>query len=370
MDEEGGITKSKPRLGSLFTGIGGFDLAFERAGGEVAFQVEINSNAQDILRRHWPGVSLHEDIHDAGCHNLPTVDVLAGGFPCQDLSVAGSRAGLAGQRSGLFFEYARIIGELRPAWVVIENVPGLLSSNGGRDMEAVIGALEELGYGWAYRTLDAQYFGVPQRRRRVFIVCHPGADFRGPADVLFEPESLRGPAAACSQERQAVAGTIGGGPGRGRRDDFDSTGAYDVGATPFVPARSLTTSNSRLDGDTDNFVVASPLTPSGGHHGHSSPRGDGSDNLVIAVRTAQTSSNGWGVNLEGTAYTLDNTSGQAVSLPSGVRRLTPKERERLQGFPDNWTEGQADTHRDSQTGNAVAVPVAEWLFRRILAAGV
>lgn len=154
------------KVGSLFSGVGGFDLAFERAGFEIAWQCEIDRHASAVLKRHWPDVRLIGDVHDIGPGDGP-IDVLVGGFPCQDLSVAGRRAGLAGERSGLFFEFARCIETLAPEWVVIENVPGLLSSNGGRDMATVVGTLGKLGYGWAYRVLDAQYDHLAQRRERV-----------------------------------------------------------------------------------------------------------------------------------------------------------------------------------------------------------
>lgn len=386
------------KVGSLFSGVGGFDLGFERAGFEVAYQVEFDKHAQAVLKRHWPNTPLFEDIRNVTATELPAVDVLVGGFPCQDLSVAGRRAGLAGARSGLFYEFARIIEETGPEWVVIENVPGLLSSRGGRDMGAVLGTLSELGYGWAYRVLDSQYFGVPQRRRRVFIVGRAGARSRSCAEVLFEPESVLGNPPPSRTQGQEVAGSLGGGAGnRGWCNDLDRSGAFVAAApTPDVsptligaPGRGY-----RSDDGSDAYVLASPLTASAGHHGHSSPRGDGSDNLVFAIRTAQTSSNGWGVNEE-TAYTLDGTGAQALSytpaettgtMPANwykgpgntqvemgciqpisgiVRRLTPKECERLQGFPDDWTAGQADSHRYRQTGNAVSVPVGSWIAARI-----
>src|SRR5690606_36023257 len=175
-------------VGSLFAGIGGIDLGLERAGMQVRWQVEIEDFPTRVLERHWPSVTRHRDVRQVGKHNLEPVDLICGGFPCQDLSVAGRRAGLAGERSGLFFEFMRVVAELTPRWVLIENVPGLLSSNGGRDMGTVLGALAELGYGYAYRVLDAQYFGVAQRRRRVFIVGCLG-DWRSATEVLFESES-------------------------------------------------------------------------------------------------------------------------------------------------------------------------------------
>jgi DNA (cytosine-5)-methyltransferase 1 len=178
-------------FGSLFAGIGGFDLGFERAGMTCTWQVEVDRACRCVLERHWPGVDRFEDIREVGGGQLVAVDLVCGGFPCQDLSVAGRRGGLDAPRSGLFHEFVRILSELRPRWVVVENVPGLLSSRAGRDMGTVLGRLAQLGYGFAYRVLDAQHFGVAQRRRRLFLAGRLG-DRAGAAQVLLEPEGLRG----------------------------------------------------------------------------------------------------------------------------------------------------------------------------------
>ena len=177
---------------SLFSGIGCFDLAFERAGMECVSVCEIDKNAQSVLRRHFPKAELFDDVRKIGIatHGKKSIDIICGGFPCQDLSVAGKRAGLAGERSGLWFEFARIIDELEPSWVVIENVPGLLSSDKGRDFAVIIQWLAQRGYGVVWRVFDAQYFGVPQRRRRVFLVASFGNG--SSAKVLFERESGTG----------------------------------------------------------------------------------------------------------------------------------------------------------------------------------
>lgn len=175
-------------VGSLFAGVGGFDLGLECAGWTTAWQVEIDDQARQVLRRHFPKAKRYEDVREVGGSNLAPVDLICGGFPCQDLSVAGRREGLAGDRSGLFFEFMRVVGEIAPRWVLIENVPGLLSSNEGRDMGTVLGTLADLGYGWTYRVLDTQFFGPPQRRRRVFIVGHSGGVC--PPEILLEPESV------------------------------------------------------------------------------------------------------------------------------------------------------------------------------------
>ena len=191
---------------SLFSGIGGFDLGLERAGMEIVAQVEIDKFCNRILQTRWPNVPRIQDIRDANASNLPRCDLLCGGFPCQDLSVTGKRAGLSGERSGLFWEFIRLARELRPAWLVLENVPGLLSSNGGRDMGAVIGGLEDAGYSCAWRVLDSQWFGVAQRRRRVFIVGH--CDARCAGAVLFEPEGGAGAFANQREEGETVAGPL------------------------------------------------------------------------------------------------------------------------------------------------------------------
>ena len=161
---------------SLFAGVGGFDLALERNGIKVVASVEIDKKASAILAKHFPDSTIFGDIQEVTGEQLikagfnPIGGIITGGFPCQDLSVAGKRAGLGGKRSGLFWEICRLLDETKAENFILENVPGLLSSNYGRDMAVVIEALVERGYCIAWRVLDAQHFGVPQRRRRVFIV--------------------------------------------------------------------------------------------------------------------------------------------------------------------------------------------------------
>jgi DNA (cytosine-5)-methyltransferase 1 len=180
---------------SLFAGIGGFDLALQRAGVEVVASVEWDKHAQNILRRRFPETTVLGDIQEVTGEQLiragftPDDGIITGGFPCQDLSVAGKRAGLAGKRSGLFWEICRLLDETRSQTVILENVPGLLSSNHGRDMAVVLEALVERGYRVGWRVLDAQHFGVPQRRRRVFIVGCLGDGGRTPEEILALGES-------------------------------------------------------------------------------------------------------------------------------------------------------------------------------------
>lgn len=184
-------------LVELFAGIGGFSCGFERAGVKTVAAVEIDHKAREVFARNFPDAALFDDVTKVGGDDLravgfvPERGIITGGWPCQDISIAGRGAGLAGERSGLFSEVVRLLGELQPRWFVLENVPRLLTINGGRDMGAVIGALAECGYGVAWRVLDASSFGIPQRRRRVFFVGHLGGTGHSSAEVLFEPESLR-----------------------------------------------------------------------------------------------------------------------------------------------------------------------------------
>lgn len=307
------------KFGSLFSGIGGFDLGFEQAGMECVWQCEIDNAARSVLAKHWPGVPCIEDVRNVTRNNVPAVDLVCGGFPCQDLSVAGKRAGLAGDRSGLWFEFHRILTELRPQWVVIENVPGLLSSNRGADFAIILRGLVECGYGVTWRVLDAQYFGVAQRRRRVFIVGSLG-DGRS-AQVLFEREGLFGHPPARRAQGESLTPSVANG--------INSSGL-----------------RGRQPGSAASFVSA-PLVfdwQSGGDVRHN----------ISSLHTS--------------ALQANQTPAVAYNQ-NGVRRLTPLECERLHGFPDvesGWTYGQSDSARYRQLGNAVAVPVARWIGEKIM----
>ena len=178
---------------SLFAGVGGFDLGFEQAGHTCVGQVEIDKHAQSVLKKHWPDVPLHDDVTTATqwakeIGLIGKVDIVCGGFPCQDVSVAGKRAGIAGERSGLFWDAIQFAQEVKAQTIVLENVPGLLSSNDGRDFGVVLTALADAGYRHIeWRVLDSQFFGVPQRRRRVIIVG--SVTDRSTKPVLIERES-------------------------------------------------------------------------------------------------------------------------------------------------------------------------------------
>ncbi len=206
-------------LVSLFDGIGGFPLAFERAGARTVATVEIDQAAAKVSQRHFPHAHQFHDVTEVTGNDLravgfvPDRGVITAGFPCQDLSVAGKRAGLAGARSGLWWHVVRLLQETQARWFLGENVPGLLSSNDGQDFHAVCDSLGQLGYGYAARVLDAQWFGVPQRRRRVFIVGHLGEPWPAPAEVLFECESGAGDSAAGCETGAGVTAGVAAGAG-------------------------------------------------------------------------------------------------------------------------------------------------------------
>jgi DNA (cytosine-5)-methyltransferase 1 len=198
---------------SLFAGIGGFDLAMQRQGVKVVASVEIDKKCQEVLAHRFPESKIFDDVTTVKGSDLiaagftPRTGIITGGFPCQDLSVAGKRAGLAGARSGLFWEIARIVEETQTEYFVIENVPGLLSSNNGRDFGVVIGTMADLGYSLGWRVLDAQHFGVPQRRKRVFIVGRRGSDSTSPAEILFNSQGSRRSTSQKQQEREVTTGS-------------------------------------------------------------------------------------------------------------------------------------------------------------------
>jgi len=200
---------------SLFAGVGGFDLAMERNGVDVVANIEIDKQCQQVLAKHFPNAKQFSDITDVKGSDLiatgfkPNRGIITGGFPCQDLSVAGKRRGLAGERSGLFWEIARLIEETKTEWFILENVPGLLTSNKGKDFGMVIGTMADIGYSLAWRVLDAQHFGVPQRRRRVFIVGRRSGDQLSAAEVLFKSKGLRRNTTQSKQTRQDITTSTG-----------------------------------------------------------------------------------------------------------------------------------------------------------------
>lgn len=207
------------KVASFFSGIGGLDLGLERAGFEVVFQCEVKPFCREILAQHWPGLPIENDIRTLDDAKIPQSEVWAAGFPCQDLSLArmGPRSGLRGAQSGLFHEFMRLVRARNPRAIILENVHGLLSSHGGRDFAVVLQALDECGYDVAWRVLDSKYFGVPQQRRRVYIVAMH-RDRRGIGEILFESKRSDGdpaPRRSNGPKSPSLFQTIIGDPERG-----------------------------------------------------------------------------------------------------------------------------------------------------------
>ena len=456
--------------GSVCSGIEAASVAWHPLGWKAAFLSEIEKFPRAVLAHHYPDVPLHGDFTTIQANDYGAIDLLVGGTPCQSFSIAGLRGGLADKRGNLALEYLRLADRKKPRWLLWENVPGVLSSGNGRDFGAFLGGLVELGYGFAYRVLDAQYFGLAQRRKRVFVVAHTG-NWRRAAAVLFERTSLHGNSAPRREAGERVAPKISARPsgGGGLGTDFDLDGGlvlatltaqYEERAgqdmerdgaliavthalrgegfdasedgigrgVPLVPVAYRTSPNcgawetgDRIDAlttgtDPTSHIVAftckdhgadagdiSPTLRAMGHAGsHANAGGQvavafaqnqrdelrvmhvagalaaepGMKQQTYAIQERAVSENlkngpqGKGYQPD-IAYTLEaRNKVQSVAMHA-VRRLTPRECERLQGFPDDYTlipyrNGEAaDDPRYKALGNSMAVPCMAWIGRRI-----
>ena len=371
----------RPTVGSVFSGIGGFDLGLERAGWQVRWQIENNPWRQERLREHWPEVELRTDVR-TDTDGLDRVDLVCGGFPCTDLSVAGKRAGLAGEQSSLWYEFVRLVEDTRPTWVLVENVPGLLSSHQGKDFAIVIGGLAERGFGVAWRVLDSRYFGVAQRRRRVFIAGRSGRPC--PLEVLFEPESGGRDSEAGRTSRIQVARAL-------RASPPDSDPDYD---TCIVNGRQdPIVGKQPLDGNSRSLAVAQrvsgTVTGAEAHNGNSRPipdnyvvnarqspivglqplDGDG-HSLAVVTRDGSDSNpssatNGGSSGIVVSAEADADGVREAPGLPGRMDNADAYDRETT----EYWERELAgpDGPRYAALGDAVTVPVIEWIGRRMLA---
>ena len=398
---------------SVCAGIEAATVAWHPLGWTPAAFAEIDAFPRAVLAHHYPDVPLHGDFTTIKGTEYGAVDLLVGGTPCQDFSIAGLRAGLAGERGNLTLEFLRLAGRTRPRWMVWENVPGVLSSDGGRALGAFLGGLAELGYGFAYRVLDAQFFGLAQRRERVFVVGYLG-DWRRAAAVLFERESLRWNPAPRREARERVARPIARGTDRssGYRNDADTADNL-IASTGDISHCPNAGGMGRLDFESETFIAhafdarqsdviqygdrTGPLDT----HGHSiavafTAKDHGADatfDLSPTLRAGgHSKSHANGGVMPAIAYAFDarqsdviqygdrtgplDTDGHSIAVQTGwrVRRLTPMECERLQGFPDRWTEipwrGRPaelcpDGPRYRSLGNSMAVPCMAWIGRRI-----
>lgn len=205
--------QKKMRVASFFTGIGGFDLGMERAGMEVVFQCELDRFCQQILKRHWPKVPIYEDIKTLTYSTIPTAELWCAGWPCQDLSHANTkRQGLSGERSGLFYKFMELVGEVHPPWLVMENVPGLLSAEQGTALEAVIDTLEAHGYLGGWLSCNALDTGLPHNRDRVFFIASFGS--KSVYKIFTDSGELSGNSAARKSSRTQTRSPICQGPVR------------------------------------------------------------------------------------------------------------------------------------------------------------
>ena len=428
---------------SVCSGIEAATCAWHHMGWEPVGFSEIEPFPSAVLAHHYPQVPNLGDMTKYREWNIGAIDLLVGGTPCQSFSVAGLRKGLEDPRGNLALVYCGILDHFKPRWFVWENVPGVLSSNGGRDFGSFLGAVAELGYGFAYRVLDAQYFGVAQRRRRVFVVGYLG-DWEPAAKVLFEPESLRGNPAPSREKGKETSSRVTHGLGvggdcaraltaaqtaTGRLDPNEATfisemepiGVPEVMSTPlsstagisrpgnaatehetYVPmakpiaysiapgagalkediyvtptdtARTLDASVNNIGSHQGGTAVMQPIA----FHATQDPISGSISPALGSNMYAGVAVDVYNQAIDGqTAATLTeacggtNTSGPKVMQAMAVRRLTPVECERLQGFPNNYTEipwrGKTDTPdgpRYKALGNSMAVPVMRWIGERI-----
>lgn len=433
---------------SVCSGIEAVSVAWEPLGLRPLGFMETDPFCSALLAYRWPSVPNFGNVWDFDSwrflHENGRPDVLVGGTPCQSFSFAGLRRGLSDSRGQITLRFLDFVRILRPRWVVWENVPGVLSADHGEAFGVLLGTLDECGYGVAWRVLDAQYFGVPQRRRRVFVVGHH-RDWRPAAEVLFEPESLCRDTPARRKARQATpGGTVYGvevGPAGGRFTDLaptldarckDSAIRNQIGLLVFGgnntygPIDVATACNAhggsgRMDFETETFVthtlrgngfdasedgtgrgtplVAGTLKANHGGGGfgsdssnpfipiafsandHGADAGAATPTLRVEAQIAVCIQEGQtGVREHETAGTLrpDAAGSQAgeslVRRRMAVRRLTPRECERLQGFPDDYTlvpyrgKPAADRPRYRAIGNSMAVPVMRWIGQRLLSA--
>lgn len=336
------VLKRHPiRYLSVCSGIEAATVVWEPLGWQAAGFAEIDKFPSAVLGHHYPQVRNFGDFTTIEASDVGAIDLLVGGTPCQSFSVAGLRGGLADDRGNLALEFLRLTDRTRPRWLAWENVPGVLSQDEGRAFGAILGGMVECGYGFAYRVLDAQYFGLAQRRKRVFVVGYLG-DWRCAAAVLFERYGLSWNPPPRRKTRQDVAGTLGSRStaGGGFGTDFDLSGGV---------------------------IAAASLKAGGGKPGQGYPA------VAVSLRGRDGGATAELSGEQTPALRASSGGGDKahVMARSAVRRLTPRECERLQGFQDDWTaipyrgKPAADGPRYKALGNSMAVPVMRWLGERI-----
>jgi DNA (cytosine-5)-methyltransferase 1 len=349
---------------SVCSGIEAATVAWHPLGWNPVGFSEIEPFPSQVLKHHYPTVPNLGDMTKFKEWEIESnIDVFVGGTPCQSFSVAGLRKGLDDPRGNLMLTYLAIADKFRPRWLVWENVPGVLSSNGGKDFATFLGGLGELGYGFAYRILDAQYFGVAQRRRRVFVVGYLG-DWRCAAAVLFERHSLQGNPAPSRNSWEKIAGTVTARFGNSRNNQeelaplqyLDNAECKNIDR---VAARMVSFGEYSVDGTASSMKARDYK--------------DATD--LVAQPVGTDLYNGTITGDIACTFTADATSAThsdpTVMQSMAVRRLTPVECERLQGFPDHYTDIKSkgkqtpDGPRYKALGNSMAVPVMNWIGQKI-----
>ena len=337
----------------MFSGVGGFELGLQRAGvdHELVGYCEWDKYASQIYDKHFPGVKNYDDATTIVPDELPEFELLTGGFPCQSFSVAGKRRGfLDDTRGTLFFDIARVLSARRPRYLVLENVKGLLNHDEGRTFDTILGVLSDIGYDVQWEVLNSRYLGVPQNRERVYIVGHLRADVGSRPEVfpVTEPSGQPEPCTIVEPEKSAQDQHGVAVPVRLQQ----SEGWYGTGSrirSEGEPTTPLKTQN--------NQGVALPV-----------------DYTIIDKKGVKKQNQDYAATLAGGAHSGGNHSdmdliGITEADENGtsfyIRRLTPTECERLQSFPDGWTEGISNTQRYKQMGNAVTVNVVETVMRRL-----
>lgn len=366
-----------------FSGIGGFALGLQHAGHEVAAACEIEPAPRQVYAEHFEEPRW-KDVRHVEAKEIPQADLWTAGFPCQDLSSAGLRRGIDGKRSGLVWSLLGHVAVARPRWILLENVAGLLVRGAG--FGRLLRALADLGYGFAWRVLDAQFFRVAQRRKRVFVLAcrDPRAGHFRAAEVLLEPESVPRAPRPCREKGSVVASCLTTRPGgRCRSDDTYVVQSSGSNAQQFAKrsevARTLDSNGPWGHGGGGTVVafdaaqVTSAENRSRCAPGDPAPtlNGSGRASVAYSVHPSLGASDGLRAIETDVSPTLGTHGGHRtdrgvhVAGEAWVRRLTPLECERLQGFPDGWAASLSDTARYKALGNSVAVPVVEWIGRRL-----
>ena len=351
---------------SLFSGIEAASVACDGMDWEPLAFAEIDTFPSAVLRERFPSVPNLGDVTQVNWRSFVKdfgkPDFIVGGSPCQSFSIAGTRTGLEGA-SGLMWEYVRAVRDVRPEWVLWENVPGALSSTHGEDFGCLLRSLDALGYGLAWRVLDAQFFGVAQRRERVFLVGRLGS--RPPVEVLFEPEGVRWDSKPSREKRKELADAAGRGPACAGVDaNLSDTGCLNSEDPQSKRVFTVDSCAPTLSSGTTEGMNIQPsvLVPT---------------NPVVCMTDTQANTS-YGGEASVTSHAMKDAPvlacGDVRQNEWTVRRLTPRECERLQGFPDDWTripyrgkpaEECPDGPRYKAIGNSMAVPVMRWIFERI-----